>query len=362
MLRTIFNSVFAVALVGSLSLGVSAQAATPSVHPRVIGGADVPVGDFPWQVLFIVDNAAVCGGAVVTPTKVVSAAHCFAGFPTSSVQAWAGISELSARSASSQLAIESIAIHPVYNSSTYANDIAVVTLSKSVPEGLGIVTLGLPSGVDPATWPASGTAASISGWGEAESNSDVASNQLQAVGVEVLAGPESVNCGSYGSVYMNSVQICAGDIEGGVDACQGDSGGALVAFVNGEPVMAGVASTGFECAAAGYPGLYVRVTSFLGWLSEQGINPNQGGRAIVKTPGTDSEGVVASFRVGQTYSRAVFAEFTGLSTSKSRLKVTGGVACVQVKQSVRIDRDGKCRLLISQGKKRIPIIVTIYSS
>ncbi len=339
------------------------SSAAPMAQPAVVGGTDVSISSIPWQVLFIIDNESVCGGALVSPTKIVSAAHCFDGFPPSKVAAWAGITQMSDRSASSQLAIGSITMHPDYNAATFANDIAVVNLSAPVPARLGAITIALPSGEDAATWPAAGVNATVSGWGEKTSGVPVASNNLQIAVIEIMAAPSAAECGSYGGAYIPALQICAGVPEGGVDGCQGDSGGPLTTYVNGEPILAGVSSTGLECGLAGYPGLYVRMTTYLPWLASQGIDITAGGStAIVATPGSARDGVPANFLVGQTYSRAVFAKYAGLKATTSQLKVTGGAACTQVKQTVRIDKAGKCRLTVTQGKKSVPVIVTVYSS
>lgn len=356
----------AAALLGSLALTLplaSASQAVPAAAPTVIGGTDVTIADVPWQVLFIINNESVCGGALVSSTQVVSAAHCFDGFATSRVQLWAGITEMSERSTSSQLAIKAITLHPEYDAATFANDIAVVTLKEPVPARLGTITIGLPAKQDAATWPALDSTATVSGWGETDAAVAVAANTLQAAAVNVLAAPSSATCGQYGAAYLPDKQICAGVIEGGVDACQGDSGGPLTMYVDGEPILAGISSTGLECGLAGYPGLYVRMTTYLPWLASQGVDINAGGgTAIVTTPGTSRDGVPANFAVGQTYARPVFAKFAGLNAAKSRLKVTGGAACTQVSQSVRIDKAGKCRLSVVQGKKSVPIIVTVYAA
>jgi len=52
-----------------------------------------------------------------------------------------------------------------------------------------------------------------------------------------------------------------------IDTCQGDSGGALMAFVNNTWVLAGLTSNGYGCAQAGYPGVYTRVSSFTSFIN-----------------------------------------------------------------------------------------------
>lgn len=65
--------------------------------------------------------------------------------------------------------------------------------------------------------------------------------------------------------------ICAGDEDGQRDACEGDSGGPLVLLGGRAPLryhQIGIVSFGMDCAMKGYPGVYARVTSYLGWINE----------------------------------------------------------------------------------------------
>ena len=50
------------------------------------------------------------------------------------------------------------------------------------------------------------------------------------------------------------------------DTCQGDSGGPLMSFVNNLWRLDGLTSYGDGCALVNKPGVYTRVTSFIGWI------------------------------------------------------------------------------------------------
>ena len=66
-----------------------------------------------------------------------------------------------------------------------------------------------------------------------------------------------------------SMLCAAGNSEKGItDTCQGDSGGPLVCEESGHYIVRGVTSWGDGCALEGYPGVYARVSSALGWIRD----------------------------------------------------------------------------------------------
>ena len=261
-----------VTLLIGLALGGSAVAAPPvhasslSLSPRIVGGAPTSITAVPWQVVLRV-NSTLCSGSIVASSWIITAAHCVNGVDPSRISAYAGITNLSEQSGSSQLTVSSVLVHPDFNGQTFQNDLALVGLAAPIIPSASVQSIALPSTVDPATWPAAGTPAQISGWGST-SFGGTPSGTLLTAPIQILLGPGQPGCGEYDSGFFPTQVICAGVPTGGVDACQGDSGGPLVISEAGMPVLAGIVSVGNECALAQFPGLYTRVATFLPWISQ----------------------------------------------------------------------------------------------
>lgn len=58
--------------------------------------------------------------------------------------------------------------------------------------------------------------------------------------------------------------LCAGSK--GLDSCQGDSGGPLMCSWNGTWVQVGIVSWGRGCGLHNFPGVYIRVMSYVSWI------------------------------------------------------------------------------------------------
>jgi hypothetical protein len=103
--------------------------------------------------------------------------------------------------------------------------------------------------------------ATTMGWG-ATSSGGWSSNVLLEVDV-----PIDNSCGNYSNSEITNNMVCAGDNNGGEDSCQGDSGGPLIMTNDeGEYELIGIVSWGYGCAEAGYPGVYSRIWTRLGWF------------------------------------------------------------------------------------------------
>ena len=79
------------------------------------------------------------------------------------------------------------------------------------------------------------------------------------------------NCATQYTVNANEIEItsnmiCAGYLEGGKDACDGDAGGPLIVQNKESAVIYGIVSFGLGCAQPDKSGVYTRVTNYIDWI------------------------------------------------------------------------------------------------
>lgn len=243
-----------------LTVGAGILAAAPA--DAIVGGQPASTKTYPWAVALSTPLVpfSFCGGALLTPTKVLTAAHCVTTF-----QAFPGLLHVVAgryrvlSPGGTDVTVRSIWIDPGYATFTfrgttgYRNDVAVLTLAKP----LRYATIPFAGPNDGQLYRA-GTQARILGWG-VTSESALVGGTLRTAVVPVVADSLCASRASYGSSYRAAQYTCAGNYDhGGVDTCTYDSGTPLV--VGG--VVAGITSWGVGCARPHYPGLYTRVTTF----------------------------------------------------------------------------------------------------
>lgn len=235
-------------------LGAPSAVATPQ---PIVGGTTTTTTAYPFM-MQITDASQnqFCGGTLVSPTKVVTAAHCMVDETTSSVRVVGGRTYLNGTNGT-VARVSKIWIHPDYTDVSRGDDVAVLTLSTSMP----YTTAKYVSATDTSVY-AAGTTARIVGWGTTSSGGS-SSNQLRTATVPTVSNS---SCGgAYGSRFIASNMVCAGYTSGGTDTCQGDSGGPFL--IGG--VLAGITSWGEGCADADYPGIYTRLTTFSSLVTAQ---------------------------------------------------------------------------------------------
>ncbi|CAN7939213.1 unnamed protein product [Ixodes hexagonus] len=194
-----------------------------------------------------------CGGSIIEPDIVVTAAHCVNGH---SILVQAGLLDLNNPPSYSQVReVQKIAAHEAYTD--LSNDIALLKLVSpfDFAESQGhIGAVCLPAKNRPLK-----NNVEVTGWGTTSSGGR-ASSLLLAVSVPVRSNTVCT-IGTFGS-YDSKTMFCAGSP--GKDSCQGDSGGPAVQKESGASVLVGVVSYGLGCAV--FPGVYTRMPAYTDWV------------------------------------------------------------------------------------------------
>ncbi|NOX61864.1 MAG: serine protease [Chloroflexi bacterium] len=249
----------------ALSSTPRAPTRPPAAAPDIIGGEDAPPDAWPWMTALVFSDAAndfeaqFCGGSLIAPNWVLTAAHCVEELLSpSEVQVIVGAYDLT--NAPPRINVKRFIIHQDYNPSTVDSDIALLELEKPSNQPLAPVI-----GPDNSTLAAPGVMATVIGWGTTNAVKPVFPTILQQVSVPIVSNETCNESQSYdGAVTPN--MLCAGYAEGGKDSCQGDSGGPLMVPNGDSWVQAGIVSWGYECAAPNLYGVYTRVSNFKAWI------------------------------------------------------------------------------------------------
>ncbi|XP_012685150.2 transmembrane protease serine 4a isoform X2 [Clupea harengus] len=244
---------------GSVVTLTCSDCGSTGTKDRIVGGVGAEIEDWPWQVSLQQNGQHTCGGTLVSPLWVVTAAHCFSD-SKKEVSRWRVVSGRTYMGTTGGSAVEKIILNSNYNTRTNDFDIAMIKLSGPIsvsdvrrPVCLPPAGLGLRGG-NPLV---------VTGWGYLEENGKVSPN-LQKAEVPYIDRSQCSSPTIYGKLITPRM-LCAGFLNGSVDACQGDSGGPLVSLSDRWKLV-GVVSWGVGCARENRPGVYCNVDELLNWI------------------------------------------------------------------------------------------------
>ncbi|XP_075163211.1 ovochymase-like [Haematobia irritans] len=248
---------------------------------RVVGGSETRRGAYPWMAaLGYRDEFSptllkfLCGGSLISSNYVISSAHCI---NSNLVLVRLGAHDLSnsADVNAVDYGIRRTKIHEQFDLKMIVHDIALIQLAQMVTMTNFITPICLPESMTFINQDFVGMNPFVAGWGTIKHQGPT-SNVLLHAQVPIVSRQTCEQ--SYQSVF-NFVQfsdkiICAGSSI--VDACQGDSGGPLMLpQLDGTTYryyLLGVVSYGYECARAGFPGVYTRVAMYMSWIRQNMID------------------------------------------------------------------------------------------
>ena len=271
--------VLAVPATGSGSLGSAPAAGDPlpaltdALVPYIINGQVTSITQYPWQVYLVSNEGSgvygSCGGAILSATTIITAAHCVTHentatpLATASVEVLVGASEVllsqgTARPATRQVAaIASMRVDPGYDPENdhVKDDVAVLTLQSPLTLSTSVGTAPISLVAAGAT-PAAGTTLTVTGYGRqtgAETLQNQPNGTLNATAMTAISSDACRN-----SVGANSaVLLCA--VSATSATCQGDSGGPLV---EGNPaVLVGLVDSGPKECPVGQPDVFTNLAA-----------------------------------------------------------------------------------------------------
>uniref|UniRef100_A0A7N4PA81 Transmembrane serine protease 11F n=1 Tax=Sarcophilus harrisii TaxID=9305 RepID=A0A7N4PA81_SARHA len=236
-----------------------------STTDRIVMGTTAALtGEWPWQAsLQLKDSGHQCGGSLISNTWIVTAAHCFQ--KTKNPTQWIVTFGTTIIPPLRKQNVDTIIVHEKYNNITHENDIALMQLAENVEYSNEIQRVCLPESyikLPPHT------SVFVTGFGSVVDDGPT-QNVLHQARVEIISTDVCNRTDVYNGLIKKGM-LCAGFMEGKVDACKGDSGGPLV-YPDHHDIwyLIGIVSWGESCALPKRPGVYTQVTQYRNWINSK---------------------------------------------------------------------------------------------
>lgn len=363
-------------LLTALVLGAG-MCASVSSATAVIGGVPALPGQFPSLVALVQpdqDNyeGQFCAGTLVTPTRVLTAAHCvtttnkqgaLVAVPPARFQVLVGTENL-ANGTGRRIGVTAVTPNPLFLSPRRVGpDLALVTLAEPVSD----ITPARVAG--PREWRAWSPASKgvAVGWGATNTDIDGEKTRFPAATM-TTAVPflPTATCRMLIGDMQGGGTLCMGGRKARVDACNGDSGGPVFGRDSlGAPIVVAVVSRGDGCATLFRPGVYAATAPMAHWLAGEGIPVSVAPAVLWRGPRVTLAN--RTVRSGETFSLS-WRVTTGRPAAADVVIKAGGprgmtIEWRQARMSARaLQRVGVPRIDITRARETFQWCVVAYSA
>ncbi|KAJ8726726.1 hypothetical protein PYW08_015123 [Mythimna loreyi] len=237
-------------------LDVELEEACPELSGQIIGGRPTSINRHPYQVSMVLNGNSFCGGFIISPDYVLTAAHCVQNTSPRAIRLRVGSTR---RDTGGRIVrVSNVTVHPQYGRPQFDNDIAALRLARPLNFNQNIQAIRLPrrgQGVPLVRL-------TVTGWGLTAVGGRRIPRIMMEANVPVV--PHWLCQLSYGEALTNHM-FCGGHfLIGGVSSCQGDSGGPAV-FRN---TAFGVVSFARGCALPLSPTVFTNIASLRTWITD----------------------------------------------------------------------------------------------
>jgi secreted trypsin-like serine protease len=244
--------------------------AAPKARSSIIGGGAANPAQWTFSTAIFRKGRLHCGGSVISPTRVLTAAHCVLGFDLANFVVIANRPDLRSNTTGEVLGVASARIHPDYEATGF-HDVAVLNLTR--PTTAPPVTL--TSAAEDAATTQVGGLLRVAGWGARHPLGLRLSSVLRKTTERVRNAPRCLKAYTR-DIFDPALMICA--LGKKIkrfrrpaihrSACIGDSGGALIADTPAGPRQVGIVSYGGPlCGLSSGPTVYSRVAASLDFIN-----------------------------------------------------------------------------------------------